>query len=105
MFFDQAYGEVFWFGGRVTTLTFIAFMFMVIFSTSHKRYIRLTDGKVLSSIIAAWSDLTNAFPDSISVIDSATNINLQAIQGSLQGLGIGYIWMFCNCVTSAAYVS
>jgi len=82
-----AYGEVLWFGGRVTALTFISFIFMV-----------------LSSIIAAWSDLTNAFPDSISVIDSATDINLPAIRGSLQGLGIGYIWMFCNCLTSAAYV-
>ena len=27
--YEQAYGEVFWFGGRVTGLTVVSFLFMV----------------------------------------------------------------------------
>lgn len=81
-----AYGEVLWFRGRVTALTFVSFIFMV-----------------LSSVIAAWADVSIAFT-SLPAIDGAANISLQTVAGSLRGLGVGYIWMFCNCLASAAYV-
>nr|GAT55068.1 GDP-mannose transporter [Mycena chlorophos] len=83
-----AYGEVLWFGGRVTSLTLISFLFMVI-----------------SSIIAAWDDvagaLANYVPSSSSGI-SATS--LQAMQGVVRSLNLGYFWMAVNCLSSAAYV-
>jgi len=83
-----AYGEIIWFGGRVTTLTFVSFIFMVI-----------------SSIIAAWSDVSSALSGSIPATSSSISmISLQSAAGALRGLNIGYIWMFTNCLTSAAYV-
>jgi hypothetical protein len=30
--------------------------------------------------------------------------SLKSAAGALRGLNIGYIWMFTNCLTSAAYV-
>ncbi|KAF7370811.1 UDP-galactose transporter [Mycena sanguinolenta] len=84
-----AYGEVFWFGGRVTGLTFISFIFMVI-----------------SSIIAAWSDVSGALGDSMptgSTGSSAASLHL-AVKDVVQNLNVGYFWMLVNCLTSAAYV-
>lgn len=55
MFFDQAYGEVFWFGGRVTALTFISFIFMVFFR--HPRRIYTTDrweGFIIDNSSMVW---------------------------------------------------
>lgn len=128
-----AYGEVIWFGGRVTMLTFFSFALMV-----------------LSSVIAAWSDISRALaisqlsmphtPDSIldgASFDPTTHkpkaaydvlgaekqrINdLQAGAGGfgdvggeadvldgMRGWGLlnsGYMWMALNCAVSAAYVS
>ncbi|CAO1623722.1 unnamed protein product [Sympodiomycopsis kandeliae] len=127
-----AYGEVIWFGGRVTMLAFFSFSLMV-----------------LSSVIAAWSDISRALaisqlsvphtPDSI--MDGASfdpntqqpkaafdvlgdeKQRLNALQASAGGIGdvggdadvldgmrgwgllnSGYMWMALNCVVSAAYL-
>ncbi|KAK0202870.1 UAA transporter [Desarmillaria ectypa] len=83
-----AYGEVLWFGGRVTGLTFVSFIFMVI-----------------SSIIAAWSDVSTATEDATSMGLSGVSLeNLRSMTGAVQHLNIGYFWMLVNCLTSAAYV-
>lgn len=63
-----AYGEVLWFGGSVTPK--ILFSFALI---------------VLSSVVAAWSDLSNTA--------MVTRENL-----------LGYIWMMTNCFSNAAFV-
>jgi len=84
-----AYGEVFWFGGRVTGLTFISFIFMVI-----------------SSIIAAWSDVSGALGDSMptgSTGISPASLHL-VVKDVVQNLNVGYFWMLVNCLTSATYV-
>lgn len=122
-----AYGEVIWFGGRVTLFTFFSFMLMV-----------------LSSIIAAWNDISRALaiaqlsiphtPDNISdgktfdpnthnpiaAFDPLENekAKLNAMQAAgantdgdvldgMHGWGLlnsGYMWMALNCLVSAAYV-
>ncbi|KAF7770623.1 hypothetical protein Agabi119p4_6597 [Agaricus bisporus var. burnettii] len=83
-----AYGEVFWFGGSVTALTFVSFIFMVV-----------------SSIIAAWSDVSNAFSHSAPAVSTGISVNtLQDLVGTVRGLNIGYFWMLFNCIASAAYV-
>ncbi|KAI9511546.1 UDP-galactose transporter [Russula earlei] len=76
-----AYGEVLWFGGRVTALTLVSFIFMVI-----------------SSVIAAWSDISHA---STSVPGAG---DLSSVTSAVAALNVGYLWMFANCLTSAAYV-
>jgi len=76
-----AYGEVIWFGGRVTSLTLVSFIFMVI-----------------SSVIAAWSDValaTDAFP---------ITTGLSSVREVVQSLNVGYIWMLINCLAQAGYV-
>ncbi|KAF8623920.1 hypothetical protein AX17_007248 [Amanita inopinata Kibby_2008] len=83
-----AYGEVLWFGGRVTALTLVSFVFMVI-----------------SSVIAAWSDFTVAFSDSLPALHGTSDPNsLQIVTGVVRELNSGYIWMLSNCLTSAAFV-
>ncbi|KAG7093873.1 GDP-mannose transporter into the lumen of the Golgi [Marasmius oreades] len=83
-----AYGEVVWFGGTVTSLTFVSFVLMV-----------------LSSVIAAWSDVTNALAETTPMMGSHRTLNsLQDITDVMYKLNIGYFWMFVNCLTSAAYV-
>jgi GDP-mannose transporter len=120
-----AYGEVIWFGGKVTKLTMVSFGFMV-----------------LSSVVAAYSDIAGVLinnnlsmphtPDSLAggSIDPTTHFKSPAFdalgdqkaeimaleaQGSqgqvLDGLGggyavlnSGYVWMALNCAFSAAYV-
>jgi len=83
-----AYGEVIWFGGRVTGLTFISFILMVI-----------------SSVIAAWADVTSVFAGSVPANSSGIALDsLQNIAGAVRALNVGYFWMMLNCFTSAAYV-
>ncbi|KAJ7636023.1 hypothetical protein DFH06DRAFT_1100009 [Mycena polygramma] len=83
-----AYGEVIWFGGRVTGLTFISFIFMVI-----------------SSMIAAWTDVSGALGDSMPTGSTGiSTASLQMVKGVVRNLNIGYFWMLVNCLTSAAYV-
>jgi len=83
-----AYGEVIWFGGSVTALTFVSFIFMVI-----------------SSVIAAWSDVASAFAESIPAVSTGISASaLQNLLSTVRGMNVGYLWMFLNCVASAAYV-
>ncbi|KAJ7090559.1 hypothetical protein C8R43DRAFT_291764 [Mycena crocata] len=83
-----AYGEVIWFGGRVTALTFFSFIFMVV-----------------SSVIAAWTDVAGALGDSMPTGGaSISTTSLQAVRDVVHNLNIGYFWMLVNCLTSAAYV-
>ncbi|KAI0372802.1 UDP-galactose transporter [Pilatotrama ljubarskyi] len=81
-----AYGEVIWFGGRVTGLTLVSFILMVI-----------------SSIIAAWADISDALAVGDPAVAEAMN-GLSAVSGVVSKMNVGYFWMFMNCVTSAAYV-
>lgn len=83
-----AYGEVIWFGGRVTALTFVSFIIMVI-----------------SSVIAAWTDISSALDDTTLATQEAMAIgSLHVVQNALAHVNAGYVWMFCNCITSAAFV-
>ncbi|CAG8731024.1 7447_t:CDS:2, partial [Gigaspora rosea] len=62
--------KVIWFEGNISRLTMTSFLFMV-----------------LSSIIAAWSDISTTFSEA-----------------SYTSLNPGYFWMGINCFSSAAYV-
>lgn len=62
--------------------------------------------QVISSVIAAWSDIANALDTTWDAQDPAAAIGgLHAMQSAIAKLNVGYIWMFCNCITSAAFVS
>ncbi|ODQ66756.1 GDP-mannose transporter [Nadsonia fulvescens var. elongata DSM 6958] len=74
-----AYGEVIWFGGAVTPMALVSFLIMV-----------------LSSVVAAWADISSAL--STSATTSLSNAS------AVSSLNAGYIWMFTNCFSSAAYV-
>ncbi|KAI0343166.1 UDP-galactose transporter [Trametopsis cervina] len=79
-----AYGEVIWFGGRVTGLTLVSFFFMV-----------------LSSVIAAWADVR----DTLAEADPAVAEGIAwSASGIVRSLNVGYLWMMVNCLSSAAYV-
>jgi len=80
-----AYGEVIWFGGRVTGLTLVSFGFMV-----------------LSSIVAAWSDVSGYVNDALTTGSAAAKLN--AATADTLTSNIGYFWMFLNCAVSASYV-
>ncbi|TFK26165.1 GDP-mannose transporter [Coprinopsis marcescibilis] len=83
-----AYGEVIWFGGRVTALTFVSFIFMVI-----------------SSVIAAWSDVKSAVAGSVPGTSTGVSLTtMHSLLGALRGMNTGYFWMLLNCISSAAYV-
>ncbi len=74
-----AYGEVLWFGGSVTNMALLSFGLIV-----------------LSSVIAAWSDVQHALATHGQSNDKATE--------AISTLNAGYIWMMLNCFCSAAYV-
>ncbi|KAF8582764.1 UDP-galactose transporter [Ramaria rubella] len=87
-----AYGEVIWFGGSVTGLTLVSFILMVV-----------------SSIIAAWSDITHSlysYNSSWSNSPSrAANVNsTESPVAVVDQLNAGYLWMLVNCLVTAAYV-
>ncbi|RUS13539.1 hypothetical protein BC937DRAFT_95155 [Endogone sp. FLAS-F59071] len=69
-----AYGEVLWFGGAVTRLMLVSFFLIV-----------------LSSVIAGWSDISEA-------MNNFTEPN------ATQTTFLGYFWMANNCFWSGAYV-
>lgn len=73
-----AYGEVLWFGGSVTPMTLFSFSLIV-----------------LSSVVAAWSD--------ISIARDAA-IQLGSASAAYSSLNVGYFWMFCNCLSNAGFV-
>lgn len=61
---------------------------------------------MISSIIAAWSDVSSGFSGSLPAVSTGVSLNaLQTIAGAVRGLNVGYFWMLTNCLTSAAYVS
>lgn len=82
-----AYGEVLWFNGRVTSLTMVAFLLMV-----------------LSSVLAAWIDVNGAMEKTSGSSSIMTAVSMDAMTDALRKLNVGYIWMLLNCLTSAAYV-
>jgi GDP-mannose transporter len=83
-----AYGEVLWFGGRVTALTFVSFILMV-----------------FSSMVAAWADVNNAVESSVTASDTIANLaSVEGITQVVHKLNVGYMWMLVNCLTSAGYV-
>ena len=100
----QAYGEVIWFGGKVTALTFVSFVLMVSRTKSILWLRNLIAEKVISSIIAAWSDVASGLSDSLPAVSTVSLNELQNLAGAVRGLNVGYFWMFVNCLTSAAYV-
>lgn len=80
-----AYGEVLWFGGHVTGMTLVSFGLMV-----------------LSSLIAAWDDISKALLQSASeqVLPTLVDANAKASGNT----AAGYLWMMVNCMVSAGYV-
>jgi len=74
-----AYGEVLWFGGSVSSIALFSFGLMV-----------------LSSVVAAWADIKHALESHGTATTAATQ--------QLATLNSGYIWMFANCLSTAAYV-
>lgn len=61
---------------------------------------------MLSSVIAAWTDVSSVLAGSLPVVGTGVSLNsLQTMAGAVRGLNIGYLWMLLNCLTSAAYVS
>ena len=73
-----AYGEVLWFGGAVSPMALFSFGLMV-----------------LSSVIAAWADITHALKSHGKSAKGAAEIAT---------LNAGYIWMLVNCLCTASYV-
>ncbi|KIJ62002.1 hypothetical protein HYDPIDRAFT_176758 [Hydnomerulius pinastri MD-312] len=84
-----AYGEVIWFNGRITGLTMVAFLFMV-----------------LSSVLAACTDVNSVTetPGDLPPASAAMGVGLELLSGVVQRLNVGYFWMLVNCLTSAGYV-
>ncbi|KAF1985934.1 golgi GDP-mannose transporter-like protein [Aulographum hederae CBS 113979] len=74
-----AYGEVLWFGGSVTGMALFSFGLMV-----------------LSSIVAAWADIQHAL--------TSTGSEPGEPSDAVSTLNAGYMWMFANCLCTAAYV-
>lgn len=73
-----AYGEVLWFGGKVTPLLLLSFGFMA-----------------LSSVVAAWADIQAALNGLGHSAESAAAIST---------LNAGYAWMGLNVICTASYV-
>lgn len=72
-----AYGEVLWFGGKVTKPALLSFSLMV-----------------LSSVIAAWADIQSAVAGDTSSTDNK----------AMATLNLGYTWMALNVFCTATYV-
>lgn len=79
-----AYGEVLWFGGEVTPLTLFSFLVIV-----------------LSSVVAAWSDISIARQAAVAAADALEGAGEVS---ALAGLNMGYVWMFLNCLSNAGFV-
>ncbi|KAF2404697.1 Golgi GDP-mannose transporter [Trichodelitschia bisporula] len=72
-----AYGEVLWFGGSVSKLTLSSFGLMVV-----------------SSVIAAWSDIQYAL---------SSHSSSEKASQAVSTLNAGYFWMLVNCLCTASY--
>ena len=73
-----AYGELRWFGGKVTQLLLLSFAFMV-----------------LSSVVAAWADIQAALNGVGHSAETAAAVST---------LNAGYAWMGLNIFCTASYV-
>jgi GDP-mannose transporter len=73
-----AYGEVLWFGGSVSPMALFSFGLMV-----------------LSSVVAAWADIQHVL---------SFGEKSEAATDAMSILNQGYMWMFFNCICSAAYL-
>jgi GDP-mannose transporter len=60
---------------------------------------------VLSSVVAAWADVTNNTIEAIAPASPGLGAGLELVSSTVQKLNIGYMWMLLNCLASAAYVS
>jgi len=54
-------------------------------------------------MLAAFTDVNNA-TDGSPPASAAMGIGLEMMTSIVHKLNVGYIWMFANCLTSAAYV-
>lgn len=75
-----AYGEMFWVGGNVTSLTLLSFGLMI-----------------LSSVIAAWADIQIALSGVSGDMKTVDNLDHMA------RLNAGYMWMSLNVLSSACF--
>lgn len=60
-----------------------------------------------SSVIAAWSDISNTLSTlaaDIAVVDPTSGAEVPLPTGVIGSLNAGYLWMAINCLASAAYV-
>ena len=71
-----AYGEVLWFGGRVSPLALLSFGLMV-----------------FSSVVAAWADIQSAIGGFGHSGDSVAAVTM---------LNVGYMWMGLNVICTSA---
>lgn len=120
-----AYGEVLWFGGKVTRLTLFSFILMV-FSSLIAAYHDIAGFLLYNSIsmphtpdslagstidpktgaLTAPFDALGEQKAEIAALESQQGLNDEVLEG-LGGWGIlnsGYLWMGLNCACSAAYV-
>lgn len=78
-----AYGEVLFFGGKVTSMELTSFIMMV-----------------LSSVVATWGD-----QQAIAIkASSLENLDQELVESTIFVLNPGYLWMFTNCISSALFV-
>ena len=89
----------------MTALTFVSFVLMASHIKSVLWFGKLIVGKVISSVIAASSDVASGLSGSLPAVNTGISLNaLQNLAGAVRGLNVGYFWMLVNCLTSAAYV-
>ena len=60
--------------------------------------------QVLSSVIAAWADITDALTAYDPAVVESEGWGFSAVSGVVSRVNVGYFWMMVNCMTSAAYV-
>lgn len=86
-----AYGESKIFGGHVTSMMLFSFVLMVV-----------------SSIMAAWDDLSSIGSGSSSLANLRSSAlaaaSMTAKTGSSSSVASGYFWISTNCISSAAFV-
>ncbi|EJS44053.1 hvg1p [Saccharomyces arboricola H-6] len=78
-----AYGEVLFFGGKVTSMELSSFVMMV-----------------LSSVVATWGD-QQAIATKTSPLG---DLDKELVESTTFILNPGYLWMLANCISSALFV-
>ena len=90
----------------MTALTLVSFVFMASLSFNQEYNCFPEVRQVLSSVIAAWSDVSNAL-QAVDVSSSALGAsfgNIETVSTAIRRVNVGYFWMLSNCLTSATYV-